>query len=161
MTCPFDANHSCDVKKLKKHLEKCPSRPTVLPDYIQIGVNTAQNSGDETRLRLFDVPDEKILQIVNRVNEIYDDKIRMETEIRAHLIVEEEMSRNASFFGPEVLKHLVQNSSLLGNLDAKGLLNVSMKFAFFIVFSCIILYSMVYGNFVFNIRLSEWISAVN
>lgn len=95
------------------------------PDYVQIGVNAVHHSGEEEpKLKLCDVSDQKLLQIVDRVNQIYETEIRVEAEFQVHPIVEEEMSRNSSFFGPEVLKHLVQNSSLLGSLNSKGILNV-------------------------------------
>ena len=67
------------------------------------------------------------MEMIARVNSIYDSDIRVETQMLSHEIVEEEMSRNSSFFGPEVLKHLVQNSSLLGNLQSRHLLKVNLN----------------------------------
>ncbi len=71
------------------------------------------------------------MEIITRVNSIYEKEIQIETEILKHTIVEEEMTKNASFFGPEVLKHLVQNSSLLGNLQSKEILKVIQELSLF------------------------------
>jgi hypothetical protein len=109
---------------LSSHLEKCPSKPQALPGYVQLGVNSTPGLANDSKLSIRDVSDEKLIEIIDRVDKIYESEIRIKDEIQTHAIVEEEMSRNSSFFGPEVLKHLVQNSSLLGSLSSKELLNV-------------------------------------
>jgi hypothetical protein len=110
---------------LSKHLNKCPSKPEPLPDFVQIGANGPSSDcqpASSTSIR--NTSDEKLMEIIGRLNLIYETEVRVETQIKSHPIVEEEMSRNSSFFGPEVLKHLVQNSSLLGNLESNNLLKV-------------------------------------
>ena len=128
--CPYDPNHTCDAKKLSKHLKKCPCKPEPLPEFVRIGANGPSESEPASSVSIRDTSDEKLLEIIGLVNSIYDTEIRVETQIKSHPIVEEEMSRNASFFGPEVLKHLIQNSSLLGNLESKELLKVRKHFHF-------------------------------
>ena len=125
INCPYDPKHTCDAKRLTKHLNKCPSKPEPLPEFVRLGANAPAETGEPTSsLTIRETSDEKLTEVIARVNSIYENEIRIETEMLKHSIVEEEMTKNASFFGPEVLKHLVQNSSLLGNLQSKEILKV-------------------------------------
>ena len=108
-------------------MNKCPSKPVPLPEFVRIGANGPSEPEPATNLSIRETSDEKLMEMIARVNSIYDSDIRVETEILSHEIVEEEMSRNSSFFGPEVLKHLIQNSSLLGNLQSRHLLKVNLN----------------------------------
>jgi len=73
------------------------------------------------------VSDEVLLDLISRVNMAHQKFLAnlVKEEILKHNLIEEEMVKNASFYGPEVLKHLVQNSSLLGHLQKSNILKVN------------------------------------
>ena len=92
---------------------------------MRVGVNTAEELSDNLKVSIRDVDDEKLMNVINRVNAVFESEVNVVDEIRNHSVVEDEMAKNSSYFGPEVIKHLTQNSSLLGSLSAEELLNVS------------------------------------
>ena len=115
--CPLDPNHSCSKSRLDSHLLKCPSRPLEQPEYISKGANLPQDKNDIEGLTLSSVSDEQLLNVIERINNIYETEIEgtIHTEILKHEAIEKEMKQE--HIGPAASKHLVQNSSLLGHLE--------------------------------------------
>jgi len=127
--CPYDPKHTCFATKMEKHLKICNSKPQlILPEYIVPGINSgASRASDvkaskEGKLTIANVSDEKLINIIGHLMATYkrfvDGNIVMET--LEHTAMEEEL--NKPEYGPSVLKHLIQNSSLLGQLDKSGLM---------------------------------------
>jgi len=125
--CPYDPKHTCFASRMEKHLKICNSKPPLsLPQHIVPGIN----GGDHRpagpikfdRLTIADATDEKLINIIGQLMSTYkkfvDGNIIMEH--LEHSTMEEEL--NNMKYGPSVLKHLFQNSSLLGQLDKSGLL---------------------------------------
>lgn len=71
---------TCYANKLAKHLKICNARQTALPPYILKGVNCGQiepelNSTQITARLLSNVPTEKIVQIIEKINKVYKGNI--------------------------------------------------------------------------------------
>jgi tRNA:m4X modification enzyme len=123
--CPNDPKHSCDAARLERHLEKCPSRPEPLAPFVSPGYNGAVEAAGSP-LSIRDVGDDVLLDLISRVNKLSSDSLDdfpLE-DILTHDLIEQDMSKNQSFYGPEVYKHLIQNASLLGHLRDNGILKV-------------------------------------
>lgn len=126
--CPYDPKHTCFATKMEKHLKICNSKPPlILPQYIVQGINSGAGRPADTKLNkekltIGNVSDEKLINIIGQLMSTYkkfvEGKIIMES--LEHTAMEEEL--NKPEYGPSVLKHLIQNSSLLGQLDKSGLL---------------------------------------
>jgi tRNA:m4X modification enzyme len=87
IACPYDSKHTCDARKLSKHLGKCPSKPEPFPEYIRIGANGSSGSGDVTALSIRDTSDEQLLDLIARVDKVV-----------AHLIFPLKKSIQFNFF---------------------------------------------------------------
>jgi len=125
--CPYDPKHTCFASRMDKHLKICNSKPPlILPEYIVPGINSGHprcaGPIKFDRLTIADASDEKLINIIGQLMATYkkfvDGNIVMEH--LEHSAMEEEL--NKLEYGPSVLKHLFQNSSLLGQLDKSGLL---------------------------------------
>jgi len=135
--CPYDPKHTCFATKMERHLKICNSKPlAVLPDYLVPGVNSGdgrpvdEKQGKE-KLTVSTVSDEKLINIIGQLMSTYKKYVegQIEMEPLEHTVLEEEL--NKPEYGPSVLKHLIQNSSLLGQLDKSGLLENGNTFVEF------------------------------
>lgn len=134
--CPYDPKHTCFASKMDKHLKICNSKPPlILPEYIVPGINSGNprcaGPIKFNRLSIAEASDEKLINIIGQLMATYkkfvDGNIMMEH--LEHSAMEDEL--NKLEYGPSVLKHLFQNSSLLGQLDKSGLLENGNTFVEF------------------------------
>ena len=124
--CPYDPKHTVDSLRLEKHLKKCCCKPGALPEYCLKGVNMPKTTEPDPKVSINTISDEKLLEVIGKVNRVYEsEKVadHFEELILDHPVLIEEM-KNSPHFGPGVLKHLKQNSSLLGHLQKEDLLTV-------------------------------------
>lgn len=134
--CPYDPKHTCFATKMEKHLKICNSKPpSQWPAYMVPGVNCGEPAPEpeekEERLSIGNVTDEKLINIIGQLMTTYKKYVegQIEMEPLEHTVLEEEL--NKPEYGPSVLKHLIQNSSLLGQLDKTGLLENGNTFVEF------------------------------
>jgi len=127
--CPYDPKHTCFATRMEKHLKICNSKPAlILPKYIVPGINggtprPSDQQLDKEKLTIGNVSDEKLINIIGQLMATYKRFVegKIEMEPLEHTAMEDEL--NKPEYGPSVLKHLIQNSSLLGQLDKSGLLD--------------------------------------
>lgn len=126
--CPLDPKHSCAAKSLDKHLKKCPSKLLPSPNYVSNGINVNKDNLKVGGLTLSKSTDEQLLDLISRLNKVYDEciKDKINVEIFKHEIIENELKQD--HVGPSASKHLVQNSSLLGHLEALNTFKVCLQF---------------------------------
>ena len=123
--CPLDSNHSCAAKRLKSHLQKCPSRVKDTPDFISKAANVPKTNVElHKRVTISSASDEDLLNVIEKVNRIYKELIEgtIKQEILTHSIIETEIQKE--HIGSSASKHLIQNSSLLGHLEKEGVFQV-------------------------------------
>ncbi|CAB3368246.1 Hypothetical predicted protein [Cloeon dipterum] len=120
--CPFDSNHSCYKSHLKKHMARCNSRPSdTRPAYINPSINAGPVEDEVPRVHLNDVSDEALLDLISRVEKIYEEiNVKIKEQILEHPTLAEEIRRPD--LGAPALKHLKQNSSLIGIMESKNLI---------------------------------------
>ncbi|KAK6629621.1 hypothetical protein RUM43_003438 [Polyplax serrata] len=133
MPCPYDSKHSCYVKKLRKHLKKCNSRPKDLPEYITPGINLTDSTMptvQEVTYPISSVPEDVLLHLIERINLVYaEEKLNCKKSILTHPCMELALSN--SEMGMNTKKHLIQNSSLIKNMEGNGFLKENMTFVEF------------------------------
>ncbi|XP_045778291.1 tRNA:m(4)X modification enzyme TRM13 homolog [Maniola jurtina] len=121
--CPNDPKHTCYTSKLEKHLSICNARQQEQPDYIIHNVNVPAAVEDCPRLPLSKIPLKRILQVIHKVNALYDtylkDKITTLAEQPIHSAVLPEF--NEAGRTESSLRHLRQASSLLHVVEDEGL----------------------------------------
>ena len=90
--------------------------------FAAINVHSQETSA--AKLTIGSVSDDKLLSVIDRVQAVYEREKVAEAFVECHLdheALKEEMETPG--FGPGVIKHLKQNSSLLGHLDRASLLD--------------------------------------
>ncbi|XP_013197272.2 LOW QUALITY PROTEIN: tRNA:m(4)X modification enzyme TRM13 homolog [Amyelois transitella] len=121
--CPNDPKHTCYASKLEKHLSICNARPTELPEYIIPNVNIPLATDTFSRIPLSEVPQEKLLKVIDKVNSLYDKHVKHEIttleEMPIHWTVLEEF--NDPTRTESSRRHLRQTSSLLHVMEQAGL----------------------------------------
>lgn len=120
--CPYDPKHSCYAKKLKKHLKICNSRPKPLPEYIVPGINLSDSkkSCHNEVYSITSVPDDVLVELIEKIETVFKSMdLLCSNSLLRHETVEmallPEMGMNSK-------KHLIQNSSLLKNLEENNFL---------------------------------------
>lgn len=122
--CPLDPKHSIWKKSLKKHLEKCNSKPKVEHEYwyeLDYNVNTTNTSEASIDDDANDLT-AKYIKVLDKLS-----FPELETKIRHHDGLNQKLSKVS------IQKHPIQQSSLIGNMKAQGLLDASH---FYIEFGC-------------------------
>jgi len=144
--CPYDPKHTCFATKMEKHLRICNSKPpATLPEYVVPGINTGrldqageppapcppnQEGEKKEPLSLNNVSDEKLINIIGKLMSTYKKFIgKIPLDNLEHLCLKEEL--DCPDYGPNVLKHLIQNSSLIGQMDKERLLENGNTFVEF------------------------------
>lgn len=136
--CPYDPKHTVFASKMERHLKICNSKPlAVQPDYFKAGINSGDRGSppdakdSKDTLTIANVSDEKLINIIGMLMATYkkfcEGEIPMEP--LEHSVIEEEL--NKPEYGPSVLKHLIQNSSMIGHMDKSGLLENGNTFVEF------------------------------
>ncbi|CAH2263296.1 jg16106 [Pararge aegeria aegeria] len=121
--CPNDPKHTCYASKLEKHLSICNARQQEQPDYIVHNINAPAETGECPRLPLAKLPPEKILQVIDKINVLYDkylkDEITALPEQPIHSAVLPEFSEAGRTESSR--RHLRQASSLMRLVEEEQL----------------------------------------
>lgn len=114
--CPLDPKHTIFEKDLAKHSLRCNARPpTDLPAYFSKDVNFANEDVEQTKLA--DQPLEKISEFLSSIDSVYDDVAPLIPEaILDHPVLDHQKEKKA------IVKHVMQQASLIGHLKNEGLL---------------------------------------
>uniref|UniRef100_UPI0037E7D6E9 tRNA:m(4)X modification enzyme TRM13 homolog n=1 Tax=Semicossyphus pulcher TaxID=241346 RepID=UPI0037E7D6E9 len=121
IVCPLDPKHTVSEDKLDKHLKKCNSREKPKPVYYVENINSG--SADETlrQVSLCELSRSQLESLVEKlkagVKGMQDD---VENGVLCHPVVQQELDNPKN--GDSAHKHLKQQSSILGHLEAQGLL---------------------------------------
>ncbi|XP_042902977.1 tRNA:m(4)X modification enzyme TRM13 homolog isoform X2 [Parasteatoda tepidariorum] len=128
--CPFDPSHFCYESKLQKHLKKCNAREKEKPEYYVENINLDLESSKKSKLSLNDVSDEELLELIKRVETLYEslDIVTSETT-SMHPTLEREMEVTDD--GLNTFKHLKQQGSLLEVMEKQNFLKNSSCFVEF------------------------------
>lgn len=127
VACPYDNKHSCYVKNLKKHTAACNSRPRENPPFIISGINCGDQNVKRNCRKFADLSTDELTLLMQKIESVYNSHIpTVEREILKHAVLSEEL--NNSSYGPNKMKHLLQNSSLLGHAKKSGLLQGNTVF---------------------------------
>jgi len=123
IACPLDSKHSCYKDQLEKHLKRCNARQQkIQPIFYEKNVNSGINKTEsKSKVAIGHIPDSTLINVLDRLEDSYHKYVQLPKEnIRSCDLIEKE-SINPSY-GPSVLKHLKQNSSIIGILNERGLL---------------------------------------
>ncbi|XP_023948496.2 tRNA:m(4)X modification enzyme TRM13 homolog isoform X2 [Bicyclus anynana] len=117
---------TCYARKLEKHLSICNARQHELPDYIVHNINAPSPQEDSSlspRLPLSQIPLQKILQVIHKVNVLYDtylkDSIVSVPEQPIHSALLQEFSEAGRTESSR--RHLRQVSSLMHLMESERL----------------------------------------
>ncbi|KAG8186813.1 hypothetical protein JTE90_020491 [Oedothorax gibbosus] len=119
--CPYDSSHFCYEAKLQKHLKKCNAREKDKPKYHVESVNVEVNHSESLKLCLRDVPDDELIEFVNKIKSLYDKHGEEIVEIQAmHPVLRTEMEKSDDGFN--AFKHMKQQASLLSVMEDNNFL---------------------------------------
>lgn len=132
--CPLDPKHSCFEHRLQHHLAICNARQVTGLPYKSHNINLRIGEvEDPPRTLLSSLSDEELLSFIARVEIAHKEHIgNIEESILSHPTLEKEIATPVN--GPSVVRHLSQNSSILGHLEWTGLLNTSTTPTCFVEF---------------------------
>jgi tRNA:m4X modification enzyme len=128
--CPLDPTHTVFEARLKQHLKKCNASKKAVHSCYSPGINAGQPNqqlSSEESTPLSDVPSEILDDFVSTVMSIKNDHlISIPTSVLSHPILDGELHnpQNGSF----ALKHLSQQSSILGHMAANELMEGESAF---------------------------------
>lgn len=121
-------NSTCFLSKLEKHLKVCNAKQDNLPTYIVKNINSGNEHDsvcaiETSQRQLSKIPIKEIKLVLTKITNIYNKTIKetIQEKILASEILTNHLNDNPEF-GATTRKHLVQTSSLLGHIDAAGLL---------------------------------------
>ncbi|XP_067452114.1 tRNA:m(4)X modification enzyme TRM13 homolog [Thunnus thynnus] len=132
IVCPLDPKHTVDEDKLDKHLKKCNSRQKPKPVYYVENINAGSADGDET-LQQACLCERSRTQLQSLVDKLKTAATGLQCDVEdsvlSHPALQEELNNPKN--GDSALKHLKQQSSILGHLEALGLLGRGRSFVEF------------------------------
>ncbi|XP_068175103.1 tRNA:m(4)X modification enzyme TRM13 homolog isoform X2 [Antennarius striatus] len=114
IVCPLDPKHTVSEDKLHKHLKKCNSRQKPHPVYYVENINSGSADGPES-LQQVSLSERSRSQLQSLL-----DKLKSAAEGEFIDYHQEELNDPKN--GDSAHKHLKQQSSILGHLEALGLL---------------------------------------
>ncbi|XP_028035654.1 tRNA:m(4)X modification enzyme TRM13 homolog isoform X1 [Bombyx mandarina] len=124
IACPNDPKHTCYISKLEKHLTICNARQQDQPPYIEYNINTPITNA-VPRILLSEIPGDIIIQVINKVNSLYDKFIKSNIvsipERVIHAAVAPEF--NETDRQESSRRHLRQTSSLLWLVEEENLVD--------------------------------------
>nr|XP_012552706.1 uncharacterized protein LOC101740311 isoform X4 [Bombyx mori] len=124
IACPNDPKHTCYISKLEKHLTICNARQQDQPPYIEYNINTPITNA-VPRILLSEIPGDIIIQVINKVNSLYDKFIKSNIvsipERAIHAAVAPEF--NEADRQESSRRHLRQTSSLLWLVEEENLVD--------------------------------------
>ncbi|XP_033477797.1 tRNA:m(4)X modification enzyme TRM13 homolog [Epinephelus lanceolatus] len=122
IVCPLDPKHTVSEDKLDKHLKKCNSREKPKPVYYVENIN-AGSTGDKTlqQVSLSERSRTELQSLMDKLKTAVTGlQCDVEDSVLSHPVLQEELNNPKN--GDFAHKHLKQQSSLLGHLEALGLL---------------------------------------
>ncbi|KAK8723236.1 hypothetical protein OTU49_011926, partial [Cherax quadricarinatus] len=125
---------SCFEHRLEQHLAICNAREKTGLSYMSRNINLRPGDQEEPpKTSLSSLSDQQLLSFITRVEAAHRENVgTIEESILSHHIMKKEMTRPG--YGPSVVRHLSQNSSILGHLENSALLNTSITPTCFIEF---------------------------
>ncbi|XP_066150943.1 tRNA:m(4)X modification enzyme TRM13 homolog isoform X2 [Euwallacea fornicatus] len=126
IVCPLDPKHTVFAQNLKKHLTICNAREKPQEEFIEKNVNsghlevTPEFPSNDSFQMLSTFSKEQILNVIKKVDHIYEEKVTITTKHLSFKIVEDETNKPEN--GNKAKKHLKQESSILGMLQGYNLL---------------------------------------
>ncbi|CAG9128538.1 unnamed protein product [Plutella xylostella] len=121
--CPLDPKHTCYASKLEKHLQICNAKQGAVPEYIVHNINAPMETASTPRRPLSQIPKEDLLQLIQKVNHLYEKHIEGNIETLPprdiHPVVLPEFSEPDRTEASR--RHLRQASRLLRLLEDEGL----------------------------------------
>ncbi|CAG7726199.1 unnamed protein product [Allacma fusca] len=128
--CPFDPAHTCYEKLLSMHLKKCNMRPKEPKEYFSQGINSddiCDTTNGDGPITLAEMSVEELRTLISLVRSVHKEYVpQIPQKFGFHPDLGSEMLRTD--VGESLMKHLVQNSSLLSILDESKLLKDSTCF---------------------------------
>ncbi|XP_077572416.1 tRNA:m(4)X modification enzyme TRM13 homolog [Stigmatopora nigra] len=122
--CPLDPKHTVDPDKMDKHLKKCNARQKAKPAYYVEDVNAGpeeENDPSSDQGSLCERSHEQLRRLLDKLD-VACTALPEEPEERflSHDLFREELDNPKN--GASARKHLVQQASLLGHMEALDLL---------------------------------------
>lgn len=122
--CPLDPKHSCFEHRLEKHLEVCNAKEVLSFDYVKKNVNLSMSIDEPPKVPLSSLSGEELFSFMKRVEVAHKEYVgEIEKAKLTHEALVKEMSTPG--YGLSAMRHLSQNSSILGHLSKEGFLDTS------------------------------------
>ncbi|XP_034386050.1 tRNA:m(4)X modification enzyme TRM13 homolog isoform X2 [Cyclopterus lumpus] len=120
--CPLDPKHTVSEDKLEQHLKKCNSREKAKPVYYVENINSGSADGETLQqVSLSERSRAELHSLLDKLNTAVTGlQWDVDNSVLSHPILQEELNNPKN--GDSAHKHLKQQSSLLGHLEALGLL---------------------------------------
>ncbi|KAM8875753.1 tRNA:m(4)X modification enzyme TRM13 homolog isoform 1-T2 [Spinachia spinachia] len=120
--CPLDPKHTVSEDKLDKHLKKCNSREKAKPVYYVENINSGSTDGETLeQVSLSERSRAELQSLLDKLKSAVTGlQCDVEDSVLSHPVLQEELNDPKN--GDSAHKHLKQQSSLLGHLEALGLL---------------------------------------
>ncbi|XP_076028059.1 tRNA:m(4)X modification enzyme TRM13 homolog isoform X2 [Genypterus blacodes] len=123
IVCPLDPKHTVSRDKLEQHLKKCNSRAKPKPVYYVQDVNAGSADGAPPphQVSLSERSRSELQDLLEKLQAAVTD-LQCETDdsVMSHPVLQEELNNPKN--GDAAFKHLKQQSSILGHLEALQLL---------------------------------------
>ncbi|KAL1426806.1 hypothetical protein MTO96_017950 [Rhipicephalus appendiculatus] len=135
ITCPLDSTHTCSSALLEKHLKKCNAKKKEAQEFFVRDINSgtpslSNGSSSPGKTELKNVSDERLWEIIRKVDEIYSGYVTLpEEHVGLHRAFDAELEKLAGCVVAE--KHLRQKAALLSLAESRGLLTSDSCFVEF------------------------------
>uniref|UniRef100_A0A672ZW59 tRNA:m(4)X modification enzyme TRM13 n=2 Tax=Sphaeramia orbicularis TaxID=375764 RepID=A0A672ZW59_9TELE len=123
IVCPLDPKHTVCADKLEKHLKKCNSREKSKPVYYVEDQNAGSADEDDTvePVCLSNHSRTELMSLLDKLKTAVQGlQCDLDESVLSHSVLQEELDNPKN--GDSAHKHLKQESSILGHLEALGLL---------------------------------------
>lgn len=122
MRCPLDPSHTCDKRKLEKHLKNCNKTKLIPKDpWYVTGINSGDSENETNLVKMLrDVPPEEIERLIAKIRSTCVELPPISKGDRIHSSMEENIQTFENCDG--AIKKLIQNASLLAILESNNVL---------------------------------------
>lgn len=123
MRCPLDPSHTCDKRKLQKHLKNCNKTKLIPKDLWYVaGINSGEAQSDADLVKMLrDVPASEIEQLITKIRSISTELPHISNNNdKIHSSMEANILKFENCDG--AMKKLIQNASLLAILESNNVL---------------------------------------
>ncbi|XP_043941713.1 tRNA:m(4)X modification enzyme TRM13 homolog [Protopterus annectens] len=131
--CPLDAKHTVFEHNLEKHLKKCNSREKPKPVFYVCNINSGFDGlpgTQEDQVPISSLSKEELEMLIRTLKKATSGlNCKLKEQILSHEALQDALNDPKN--GDSALKHLHQQSSLLGNMDHLGLLGPNRCFVEF------------------------------